>query len=173
MIVIVMGVSGAGKTAVGELLASQLGWVFHDGDDLHPAANVRKMSAGQPLTDDDRRPWLESIRALIHKLEVMGTDAIVACSALKEEYRELLLAGTRDARIVYLRGTPTLIERRLRQRREHYFDVDLLASQFETLEEPKAAVVIDIDADLESVTAAVAQALSLETTGTSKEEGKQ
>ena len=171
MVVILMGVSGAGKSAVGELLADRLGWGFYDGDDFHPASNIRKMTAGEPLTDEDRGPWLELIRAQIHRLEVTGTDAIVACSALKETYRQQLLDGSRHTRLVYLRGSRALIEQRLRQRKDHYFDVGLLSSQFETLEEPTNAVVVEIDGDLQSVTSAVAGALAIEVTGTSEEEG--
>lgn len=164
MIVILMGVSGAGKTAVGERLAVRLGWAFHDGDDFHPEVNVRKMSAGEPLTDEDRRPWLAAIRELIEALGRKGTDAIVACSALKDEYRRYLLAGAPSARIVYLRGTPLLIEERLRWRRGHFFRADLLASQFATLEEPSSAAVVDVDAELEVVVERVLAALGLPAT---------
>lgn len=173
MVVILMGVSGAGKTAVGEILAQRLGWSFHDGDDLHPEPNIRKMSAGEPLTDADRRPWLESIRTLVDEHERSGRDAVVTCSALKESYRRRLLAGTRDTRLVYLRGTPALIEQRLRRRRGHFFDPRLLASQFAALEEPEAAVVVDVDADLSAVVAAVQSALALPATETSDEQRDQ
>jgi carbohydrate kinase (thermoresistant glucokinase family) len=162
MIVILMGVSGAGKTAVGERLALRLGWPFHDGDDLHPPANRRKMSAGQPLDDDDRRPWLAAIRDLIGEYEASGGSAIVACSALKETYRRLLLAGTSATRIVYLRGTPELIAERLRGRRGHFFDPALLPTQFAALEEPTGATVVDVDAELDTVVERVLAALDLE-----------
>lgn len=172
MVVILMGVSGAGKSAVGELLADRLGWEFYDGDDFHPVSNIRKMTAGEPLNDEDRGPWLESIRAQIRHLEVTGTDAVVTCSALKETYRQKLLDGSNQTRLLYLRGSRALIEQRLRQRKGHYFDVGLLSSQFETLEEPSNAVVVEIDGDLESVISAVARALAPEMTGTSEEEGE-
>ena len=110
MIILLMGVSGAGKTAVGETLASKLGWTFYDGDDFHPAANVHKMSSGKPLTDEDRRPWLDAIRTLIQRLEAEGTDAVIACSALKQAYRDRLLASPDQAQLVYLRGSRELIE---------------------------------------------------------------
>jgi gluconokinase len=159
MIVILMGVSGAGKTAVGERLAARLGWAFHDGDDFHPQANVRKMAAGEPLTDEDRWPWLAALRETIEAHERSGTNAIVACSALKEEYRRYLLAGAPAARIVYLRGTPSLIAERLRRRRGHFFKADLLASQLAALEEPSSALVVDVDADLDVVVGRVLSAL--------------
>lgn len=170
MVVILMGVSGAGKTAVGKRLAARLGWPFRDGDDLHPVANVRKMSAGVPLTDADRRPWLETIHDLILSIEADGRSAVIACSALKEAYRRLLLDGTRETRLVYLRGDPELIESRLRQRRDHFFDADLLQSQFDALEEPRDAIVVDVDAGLDSVTASTLAALGLVRGETSEEE---
>jgi len=165
MIVILMGVSGAGKTAVGERLAARLGWAFHDGDDFHPEANVRKMAAGEPLDDEDRRPWLAAIRELLAAHEREGTDAVVACSALKETYRSYLLSGSPSARIVYLRGTPALIEERLSRRRGHFFRADLLASQFASLEEPSSALVVDVDAELDVVVARVLAALDLSDLG--------
>lgn len=156
-----MGVSGAGKTAVGESLAERLGWPFVDGDDLHPASNIRKMTAGVPLTDEDRFPWLQKIRDAIVEHVGSGRSAIVACSALKRSYRELLLQGQPDTRLVYLRGTPDVLERRLSERRDHFFDPNLLVSQLETMEEPNDAVVVDVDAELEAVVEAVATALDL------------
>lgn len=161
MIVILMGVSGVGKSAVGERLAARLGWAFHDGDDFHPQANVRKMAAGQPLTDEDRWPWLAAIREAIEAHERDGTDAIFACSALKEDYRRYLLANAPSARIVYLRGARSLIEERLRSRKGHFFRVDLLASQLASLEEPSAAVVVDVDAELDVVVERVLTALGM------------
>ena len=156
-----MGVAGAGKTAVGERLAARLGWSFHDGDDLHPEANVRKMAAGVPLTDDDRRPWLEAIAAVLARHERGGKDAVVACSALRESYRRTLLAAAPSARFVYLRGDPALLERRLRRREGHFFPTRLLASQLATLEEPDPATtaIVDVDAPLEAVVDRVVAAL--------------
>jgi len=156
-----MGVSGAGKTAVGESLAERLGWPFVDGDDLHPASNIRKMTAGVPLTDEDRFPWLQKIRDAIVEHTGSGRSAIVACSALKRTYRKLLLQGQPDTRLVYLRGTPAVLEHRLSERRGHFFDPNLLVSQLETMEEPNNAVVVDVDAELEAVVEAVATALDL------------
>lgn len=161
MVIVLMGVSGAGKTTVGRRLADRLGWAFHDGDDAHPAANVRKMAAGTPLTDEDRRPWLGRIHRLIARHEEDRTSAVIACSALKRSYRRLLLEGTRETRVVYLRGRRELLERRLTRRTGHFFDPGLLASQLATLEEPRNAVTVDAEGDLEQVTAAVADALGL------------
>jgi gluconokinase len=156
-----MGVSGCGKTAVGERLAQRTGWPFIDGDDLHPASNVRKMSAGAPLTDEDRLPWLQSIRDVIVEHAESGGPAIVACSALKCAYRDLLLMGQANTRLVYLRGTPAVLERRLSERSGHFFDPKLLASQLETMEEPEDAFVVDIDVELEGVVDAVVNGLGL------------
>ncbi len=156
-----MGVSGAGKTAIGELLAERLGWPFVDADDLHPAANIRKMATGVPLTDEDRLPWLRSVRDVIVEHAGSGRSAVVACSALKRNYRNLLLAGQADTRLVYLRGSPAVLQRRLGERRGHFFDPSLLASQLETMEEPTDALVVDVDGELEAVVEAVVAALSL------------
>ncbi len=161
MIVVLMGVSGVGKTVVGERLAKRLGWCFVDADDLHPPNNVRKMTDGVALTDDDRLPWLESVRHVIAEHAGSGRSAVVACSALKARYREVLLAGHDDATVVYLRGAPTVIERRLGRRRGHFFDPGLLASQLETLEEPTDALVVDVDAELEAVVEAVVKGLGV------------
>jgi gluconokinase len=161
VIVVLMGVSGAGKTAVGELLAQRLGWPFVDGDDLHPASNVRKMTAGVPLTDEDRLPWLQSVRDVIVEHAGSGRSAVIACSALKRAYRELLLMGQPDTRLVYLRGAPAVFERRLGERRGHFFDPHLLASQLEAMEEPEEALVVDVDDELEAVVDAVVTALGL------------
>jgi gluconokinase len=156
-----MGVSGAGKTAVGKRLAERQNWPFVDGDDLHPPDNLRKMAAGVPLTDQDRLPWLSRVREVIREHAETGSSAIIACSALKRSYRRLLLEGQPDAKLVYLRGEPELLRRRLPERRGHFFDPGLLSSQLETLEEPANAVVVDIDADLETVTDRVVAAVGL------------
>ncbi len=158
-----MGVSGVGKTAVGESLSQRLGWPFVDADDLHPASNISKMTAGVPLTDEDRFPWLQSVRDAIVEHSGSGLSAVVACSALKRTYRELLLQGQPDARLVYLCGARALLERRLGERRGHFFDPKLLVSQLETIEEPTDALVVDVDGDLEAVVDAVAAGLGLST----------
>lgn len=154
-----MGVAGAGKSTVGALLAAALGWRFHDGDDLHPAANRRKMASGQPLDDGDRRPWLGRIARVIARHARRGEPAVVACSALKRSYREVLAAATPGVRFVYLKGSPELIAERLRRRRGHFLPPRLLASQFEALEEPDDAVVVDVAAEPEILVAAIVREL--------------
>jgi gluconokinase len=136
VIVIVFGVSGAGKTTIGKLLAGQLGWRFLEADDFHSRANIEKMQRGIPLTDEDRWPWLEKLRELIKRCVESGENAVLACSALKRAYRERLRVGT-EVKFVFLRGDNALIEKQLRQRRGHFMNPALLRRQFEDLEEPK------------------------------------
>ncbi|HYR32953.1 MAG TPA: gluconokinase [Burkholderiales bacterium] len=155
MIVVLMGVSGAGKTTIGELLAQRLGWRFIEGDDYHPRQNVAKMAAGIPLEDADRWPWLDALNAI---LRGQG-DAIIACSALRESYRRRLLAGIAEARVVHLRGAKALIASRLAERKHRYMPASLLDSQFATLEPPAGALSIDVAADAEDCAAAVVAAL--------------
>ncbi len=162
MIVILIGVSGAGKSTVGELLAADLGWSFYDGDRLHPLANIEKMRRGMPLTDEDRWPWLEALRDQIAAVAAEGRSAVVACSALKAAYRDVLLAGSGGARIVYLKGSYALIDERLRSRDDHFFDPALLATQFEVLEEPEDAIAVDVRQPPERVAAEIRRRLGLE-----------
>jgi gluconokinase len=143
LIIIVMGVTGSGKTTVGSLLAQQLRWGFADADDFHPQSNVEKMRHGIPLNDDDRRPWLERLRAEIAKQDAAGRNLVLACSALKKEYREMLAAGP-AVKFVYLKGSAQLIAHRLEARHRHFADEKILAGQFADLEEPDNAVVVDI-----------------------------
>jgi len=159
MIVIVMGVSGSGKTTIGRLLAQRLGWEFHDGDDLHPPANVEKMRRGVPLTDADRAPWLAAVRALIERLVGAGCDAVIACSALKQAYRDRLAAGIPAARFVFLQGDPAVIRERLARRRHHFMPAELLQSQLDTLEMPRDAIVADVTAPPQEVVDRIVQAL--------------
>ncbi len=161
MIILLMGVAGAGKTTVGALLADDLGWLFYDGDAFHPAANVEKMRQNVPLTDADRLPWLTALRRLIDKLVRQETSAVVTCSAIKQAYRDRLLDGPGDARLVYLKGDFALIRERMQTRRSHYFKADLLRSQFDALEEPASGLVIDITQPLEAMVQQIRQALSL------------
>ena len=144
-VLVLMGVSGSGKTTVGQRLADRLGWDFVDGDAFHPDANVKKMARGEPLTDADRAPWLRALQQFIHKRLANDDPAIVACSALKAAYREVLRAGNDGVRFVYLRGEYDLIRRRMEARDDHFFKPDLLASQFDALEEPTDALTISID----------------------------
>jgi gluconokinase len=137
VIVIIYGVSGAGKTTIGRLLARELGWHFVEADDFHPAANIEKMHSGRPLTDEDRWPWLDRLRKQIKKRSLAAREnAVVACSALKRAYRERLRVS-REVKFVFLRGDYALIEEQLTQRRDHFMNSRLLRSQFADLEEPE------------------------------------
>ncbi len=139
--IILFGVTGAGKTTIGLLLAAELGWPFYDADDFHPAANVEKMRQGIPLTDADRTPWLESLHDLIKTSLDEGKPGVLACSALKESYREYLDVGE-GVEYVYLRGDFALIQQRLAGRVGHYMNPALLRSQFDALEEPRRGETI-------------------------------
>jgi carbohydrate kinase (thermoresistant glucokinase family) len=148
--VIVMGVSGAGKSTVGELVAARLGFPFEDGDAFHPPANVAKMRAGTPLADEDRWPWLAAIAARIGVARAAGTGVVVACSALRRAYRDVLRDGHGDVRFLHLTGDPGLIMARQAARQGHYMPASLIASQFAALELPDTeADVIDLDVDRE------------------------
>jgi len=142
MVIVFTGVSGAGKTTVGKLMAETLGWPFYDADDYHPPANIAKMSAGIALIDEDRVAWLESLRNLIRSVSARGENAILACSALKHAYRELLRSAG-DVRFVHLHADEALIRERLTTRQGHFMNPTLINSQFETLEEPHSAITID------------------------------
>ena len=137
MIVIIFGVSGAGKTTIGKLLAHELRWRFIEADDFHPAANVEKMRSGRPLTDEDRWPWLERLHEEIKRSIDVGESAVLACSALKRAYRDRLRASE-GVKFVFLRGDYALVEKQLRSRRHHFMNPDLLQSQFDDLEEPES-----------------------------------
>jgi gluconokinase len=152
---IVMGVSGSGKSTVGETLAARLCWSYEDADKFHPAGNVAKMSAGHPLTDDDRWPWLKAIAAEIDRVCDAGGHIVIGCSALRRAYRDILVHGRRDVRLVYLDGTQQLIAARLAARKGHFMPPQLLASQFNTLEPPgddEHPVRVSIDASVETIT---------------------
>jgi gluconokinase len=160
VVILLMGVSGAGKTTVGQLLGAELGWEFADGDNYHPAANVEKMRHGIPLTDTDRAPWLETLRRLIVDWLATGKNAVLACSALKREYRQFLRVSA-EVRTVYLRGTPELLRQRLRSRHGHFMTEQMLASQLAALEEPEDAVVVDVDRPPAEIAAEVRMRLGL------------
>lgn len=153
MIVVVAGVSGVGKSAVGELLAQQLGWKFYDADSFHPAANIEKMKRGIPLTDADRQPWLERLRELIERCLIEGKNAVLACSALKKAYRDRLRVND-EVKIVFLRGSRDRVAVQLQHRSGHFMNPALLDSQFDDLEEPgpsEDVFVLDITTPLDSV----------------------
>ena len=143
MIVIIMGVVGSGKTTIGNLLASQLGWEFADADDFHPSSNVEKIRHGIPLTDQDREPWLEQLRQAIDRWITESKNVVLACSALKRSYRAKLSAGP-QVRFVYLKGTAAVIAERLQARHGHFAGESILASQLADLEEPEAAITVNI-----------------------------
>jgi len=145
MIVIVMGVTGAGKTTVGKLLASELGWEFADADDFHPPSNIEKIRKGIALTDEDRRPWLQRLRSQIEAWIGKGLSGVLACSALKQSYRQQLDAGPR-VRFVFLKGPAELIAQRIQSRLGHFAGAQILASQFADLEEPADAVTVSVAA---------------------------
>ena len=146
-LLVVMGVSGSGKSTTGAALAKALGWPFRDADSFHPPANIAKMSQGLPLDDEDRAPWLAAIAGWIEERCENGEPGIVSCSALKRAYRQRIIGERRDVRLVYLRGRKALIGRRLAARKHHFMPASLLDSQFAVLEEPRAeerAVIADV-----------------------------
>ena len=163
VIVLVMGPAGSGKTTVGKLLATQLSWGFADGDDFHPPANIKKMASGIPLTDEDRLPWLHSIRDAMQQWQAQGKSVVIACSALKRSYRDLLGIGPNatNIKLVYLKGSYDLLLERLHSRTGHYMKEQMLASQLADLEEPTDALTIDIANSPEQIVAEIRNRLGL------------
>ena len=156
MIVVVMGVAGAGKTTVGQKLAAYLGWRFVEGDDFHPAANVTKMTRGRPLTDADRAPWLQALRREVVRSRDRGESLVVTCSALKASYRATLRGDDGAAvQFVYLKVAPAVLQQRLQQRQGHFMPASLLASQLATLEEPEEAIVVEAQTAIADIVAAL------------------
>jgi gluconokinase len=160
MIIVLMGVTGSGKTTVGRLLAEDLGWTYADADDFHSELNVEKMKAGTPLDDADRKPWLESLGKLVRDCLIRSEDAVLACSALKKSYREFLLLDE-QVKLVYLKGDYQVIRERLAQRRGHYMDPTLVDSQFETLEEPLECLRIDASSDPHAIISTIRSGLGI------------
>lgn len=150
VILIVMGVSGSGKTTVGKAIAKRLSWPFHDGDDYHPQENVLKMARGEPLNDNDRQPWLVTLRGMIQELIKSRQSAVIACSALKQSYRDILAVDP-HVHFVYLKGSYDLFRARLLKRPGHFMPLSLLESQFRTLEEPKKAITVDANLTPEKI----------------------
>lgn len=161
MVLVLMGPMGCGKTAIGKMLAKKLGWPFYDADDFHPKENVEKMRAGIALTDEDRKLWLEKLRANIQRWLKHRQSTILACSALKQAYRDILGVNQSTVRTVYLKGSYELLRKRLEERQHPYMDKNLLRSQLDTLEEPKDGLTVDISATPEIIVGTIIKSLKL------------
>ena len=161
MIIVVMGISASGKSTLGSALAESMGWVFLEGDDYHPKANIEKMRSGTPLEDGDRLPWLRAINRELRQLDAAGSDAVVACSALKSRYREILADGIEQLRYVYLYGNPDLIRQRIASRKGHFMPPELIDSQIAAMEPPHNALKVNIELPVASQAAEVLQAMEL------------
>ena len=162
VIVVVMGVSGCGKTTVAALIAARLGWRYREGDDLHPKENVEKMRGGTPLTDADRLPWLQAIAREIDRWRTEGESGVVTCSALKRSYRDVIIGDRPEVALVYLKGSRDLIARRMAARHEHFMPAALLTSQFATLQEPTPAerpIVVDVGGAPDEIAGRIVQDL--------------
>jgi gluconokinase len=173
---VVMGVSGSGKTTIADKLAERLGWTCQDGDKYHPKSNVEKMSAGHPLTDEDRWPWLNAIADEIERVCRARGHVVVACSALKRTYRHVLLRGRDDVRFVFLNGTQQLIAHRLSLRKDHFMPPGLLDSQFRTLEAPgpdENAIDVSIDAPVDAIVGDIVSKLQATTASRNSGDRKQ
>jgi gluconokinase len=160
--IILMGVSGCGKTSVGKALSTALCWPFFDGDDFHPEENIAKMSQGIPLDDADRQPWLENLNQLVADHLMEESPLIVACSALKQRYREILQGADNDLVFVYLEGSFNLIYARIQQRESHYMKAEMLLSQFQSLEEPQNAITVNIQKDVPEIVAEIIAKLNFQ-----------
>ena len=160
-VILLMGVSGSGKSTVGKMLAERLGWPFYDGDDFHPKSNIDKMSQGLPLNDHDRRPWLLAIHDLLIGITAGKGRAVVVGSVLKQDYRDRVVEGMEGIKLVYLKGEYAILEERLKRRQGHPFKAALLGSQFEILEEPAEALVVRVDTSPESIVNRIVKELGL------------
>jgi len=160
MVIVVMGVSGAGKTTIGRMLAAAMGWEFRDADDLHSAANKKKMADGIALTDADREPWLTGIRDLVVECLSNKTNLVLACSALRQAYRDRIVVDPARMKILYLKGSRELICARIAARKSHFMSKDLLDSQFDTLEEPHDGIVVDVAMTPASIVANIRKRLA-------------
>ena len=160
-VIILMGVSGAGKSTVGARLARALGWTFLDGDELHPARNREMMNHGIALTDADRQPWLAAVRQSVERFLSAGANAVIACSALKESYRRRIVVDPSRVKVVCLKGPPELIASRLRDRSGHFMRPELLQSQFDALEEPRDAIAVEISASPDAIVASIRAQLGI------------
>jgi gluconokinase len=161
MIIILMGVAGSGKTTIGNLISKELGWKFIEGDHYHSAENLNKMSQGIPLDDEDRKPWLEKLRSILDEAARNNEDVILTCSALKEAYRRILISDPKISHVVYLKGTPDLLKKRLESRKGHFMPASLLLSQFTDLEEPPDALQIDAANDPGEIISKIRRGLSI------------
>jgi len=164
-VLVVMGVSGCGKSTIASMLAHRLHWIYEDGDWLHPQSNIEKMHHGEPLNDEDRWPWLHAIADWIDATRRAGNHGVIACSALKRAYRDILIGDRRDVRIVYLKGDRDLIARRIATRSDHFMPAELLDSQFKTLEEPKAderPIVVSIAPHPREIVETIVQKLDID-----------
>ncbi len=155
MFYIIMGVSGTGKSTIGKLLSDRTGWAFYDADDFHSPANIEKMNRGIPLTDSDRLPWLEELNHLITNTLNSNQQGILACSALKSQYRQILRNNHTEVVFIYLRGSYGCVQSRIQQRTGHFMSSSLLQSQFDTLEEPQDALIIDVSLAPEAIVEAI------------------
>lgn len=160
-VIILIGVSGVGKADIGEELAEQLGWVFYNGADFHPQANLDKVAAGIPLTDEDRQPWLERLQKLIHQHLQQDQRAVLSCSAIKQSYRDILLKENEGAAVVYVKGSPTLIGNRLRQRLGQFMKSSLMENQYEALEIPEGVLTVNSDDPPRTIINQILKAYSL------------
>lgn len=161
MIIVLMGVAGSGKTTIGELLSSRLKWPFFDADGFHPPGNIAKMAAGIPLEDEDRWPWLEKLRAKMIEEKEAGRNAVFACSALKQSYRDFLCFAGPEVKLVYLKGDHSVIGGRIAGRKGHFMKETMLAGQFAALETPEGAVTVDVSGAPESVVAEIVRRLRI------------